>query len=160
MSLSRTSSVRDLKSRSTTRSTKSRCAIGTRPTSTASPSCSPAQQTTRASGMPQLPTCTSCRGRCGRGGVPAPDRPSCRYFRQAGYGDRGEPRRPQHAPVHRTPNCLTSVAATDKPPKVRDELTGREFDWGWDNYVSLAPWGRRGAVPTVVEDRFLVRPTL
>ncbi|NMN00341.1 alpha-amylase [Bifidobacterium sp. DSM 109958] len=23
---------------------------------------------------------------------------------------------------------------------VRDELTGREFDWSWDNYVSLAPW--------------------
>ena len=23
---------------------------------------------------------------------------------------------------------------------VRDELTGREFTWGWDNFVSLAPW--------------------
>ena len=29
---------------------------------------------------------------------------------------------------------------TDRPLKVRDELTGREFQWGWDNYVSLAPW--------------------
>ena len=23
---------------------------------------------------------------------------------------------------------------------VRDELTGRDFAWGWDNFVSLAPW--------------------
>ena len=23
---------------------------------------------------------------------------------------------------------------------VRDELTGRDFVWGWDNFVSLAPW--------------------
>ena len=23
---------------------------------------------------------------------------------------------------------------------VRDELTGRDFEWGWDNFVSLAPW--------------------
>ena len=29
---------------------------------------------------------------------------------------------------------------TDRPLYVRDELTGREFQWGWDNYVSLAPW--------------------
>lgn len=29
---------------------------------------------------------------------------------------------------------------TDRPLNVRDELTGREFRWGWDNYVSLAPW--------------------
>lgn len=29
---------------------------------------------------------------------------------------------------------------TDHPLNVRDELTGREFQWGWDNYVSLAPW--------------------
>lgn len=29
---------------------------------------------------------------------------------------------------------------TDRPLNVRDELTGREFQWGWDNYVSLAPW--------------------
>ena len=29
---------------------------------------------------------------------------------------------------------------TDCPLNVRDELTGREFQWGWDNYVSLAPW--------------------
>ncbi len=29
---------------------------------------------------------------------------------------------------------------TDRAVKVRDELTGREFDWGWDNFVSLAPW--------------------
>ena len=28
---------------------------------------------------------------------------------------------------------------TDRPLNVRDELTGREFQWGWDNYVSLAP---------------------
>ena len=42
--------------------------------------------------------------------------------------------------------------ATDKPLKVRDELTGREFDWGWDNYVSLAPWADVAHVLTVVED--------
>jgi len=29
---------------------------------------------------------------------------------------------------------------TDRPLNVRDELTGREFQWGCDNYVSLAPW--------------------
>ena len=29
---------------------------------------------------------------------------------------------------------------TDRPLNVRAELTGREFQWGWDNYVSLAPW--------------------
>ncbi|WP_169172520.1 alpha-1,4-glucan--maltose-1-phosphate maltosyltransferase [Bifidobacterium oedipodis] len=29
---------------------------------------------------------------------------------------------------------------TNRPFKVRDELTGREFQWGWDNFVSLAPW--------------------
>lgn len=29
---------------------------------------------------------------------------------------------------------------TDRPLNVRDELTGLEFQWGWDNYVSLAPW--------------------
>lgn len=29
---------------------------------------------------------------------------------------------------------------TDRSLNVRDELTGREFQWGWDNYVSLAPW--------------------
>jgi len=29
---------------------------------------------------------------------------------------------------------------TDRPLNVRDELTGRDFQWGWDNYVSLAPW--------------------
>lgn len=29
---------------------------------------------------------------------------------------------------------------TDRPLNVRDELTCREFQWGWDNYVSLAPW--------------------
>ena len=29
---------------------------------------------------------------------------------------------------------------TDRPLNLRDELTGREFQWGWDNYVSLAPW--------------------
>ena len=42
--------------------------------------------------------------------------------------------------------------ATDKPLKVREELTGREFDWSWDNYVSLAPWADVAHVLTVVED--------
>ena len=42
--------------------------------------------------------------------------------------------------------------ATDKPLKVRDELTGREFGWSWDNYVSLAPWADVAHVLTVVED--------
>ena len=36
--------------------------------------------------------------------------------------------------------------------RVRDELTEREFDWGWDNYVSLAPWADVAHVLTVVED--------
>ena len=42
--------------------------------------------------------------------------------------------------------------ATDKPLKVRDELTGREFEWSWDNYVSLAPWADVAHVLTVIED--------
>ena len=42
--------------------------------------------------------------------------------------------------------------ATDKPLKVRDELTGREFEWSWDNYVSLAPWADVAHVLAVVED--------
>ena len=42
--------------------------------------------------------------------------------------------------------------ATDKTLKVRDELTGREFEWSWDNYVSLAPWADVAHVLTVVED--------
>lgn len=29
---------------------------------------------------------------------------------------------------------------TDQPFHVHDELTGRDFDWSWENYVSLAPW--------------------
>ena len=29
---------------------------------------------------------------------------------------------------------------TDHALIMRDELTGREFQWGWDNFVSLAPW--------------------
>ena len=29
---------------------------------------------------------------------------------------------------------------TDRAITVHDELTGREFQWGWDNFVSLAPW--------------------
>lgn len=29
---------------------------------------------------------------------------------------------------------------TDHPYHVKDQLTGREYDWSWDNFVSLAPW--------------------
>ena len=51
------------KSRSTTRSTKSRCASGTRPTSTASPSCSPRSTRSVLSirHAAATTTCTSCR---------------------------------------------------------------------------------------------------
>ena len=42
--------------------------------------------------------------------------------------------------------------ATDKPLKVHDELTGRDFEWGYDNYVSLAPWADVAHVLTVIED--------
>ena len=37
----------------------------------------------------------------------------------------------------------------DRPLNVRDELTGREFQWGWDNYVSLAPWADVAHILTV-----------
>ncbi|PST48561.1 alpha-1,4-glucan--maltose-1-phosphate maltosyltransferase [Bifidobacterium callitrichos] len=37
----------------------------------------------------------------------------------------------------------------DKGAHVRDELTGREFDWSWDNFVSLAPWADVAHVLTV-----------
>ena len=59
---------------------------------------------------------------------------------------------------HNTPQSIVHIElpdfgfATDKPLKVRDELTEREFDWGWDNYVSLAPWADVAHVLTVVED--------
>ncbi|MCH9276133.1 alpha-1,4-glucan--maltose-1-phosphate maltosyltransferase [Bifidobacterium amazonense] len=33
---------------------------------------------------------------------------------------------------------------------LRDELTGREFDWKWDNFVSLAPWADVAHIFTVV----------
>ncbi|NEG77691.1 alpha-1,4-glucan--maltose-1-phosphate maltosyltransferase [Bifidobacterium avesanii] len=36
-----------------------------------------------------------------------------------------------------------------KGAHLRDELTGREFDWGWDNFVSLAPWADVAHVLTV-----------
>ena len=39
---------------------------------------------------------------------------------------------------------------TDRPLNVRDELTGREFQWGWDNYVSLAPWADVAHILSVV----------
>ena len=42
--------------------------------------------------------------------------------------------------------------ATDKPLKVHDELTGRDFEWGYDNYVSLAPWADVAHVLTAIED--------
>ena len=32
---------------------------------------------------------------------------------------------------------------------VHDELSGKEFDWSWDNYVSLAPWADVAHVLTV-----------
>ena len=35
---------------------------------------------------------------------------------------------------------------------VRDELTGRDFAWGWDNFVSLAPWADVAHVFTVVHE--------
>ena len=35
---------------------------------------------------------------------------------------------------------------------VRDELTGREFTWGRDNYVSLAPWQDVAHVLTVIDE--------
>ncbi|RSX51048.1 alpha-1,4-glucan--maltose-1-phosphate maltosyltransferase [Bifidobacterium goeldii] len=39
-----------------------------------------------------------------------------------------------------------------KGAHVRDELTGREFDWSWDNFVSLAPWADVAHIFTVVRD--------
>lgn len=38
---------------------------------------------------------------------------------------------------------------TDRAVHVRDELTGREFEWGWDNFVSLAPWADVAHILTV-----------
>ena len=42
--------------------------------------------------------------------------------------------------------------ATDKPLKVHDELTGRDFAWSWDNFVSLAPWADVAHIFTVVHE--------
>ncbi len=36
---------------------------------------------------------------------------------------------------------------TDRPLNVRDELTGREFQWGWDNYVFSGSLGGCGPHP-------------
>ena len=41
------------------------------------------------------------------------------------------------------------VCSTDRPLNVRDELTGREFQWGWDNYVSQIPWADVAHIPSV-----------
>ena len=35
---------------------------------------------------------------------------------------------------------------------LRDELTGRDFAWSWDNFVSLAPWADVAHVFTVVHE--------
>ena len=35
---------------------------------------------------------------------------------------------------------LSDLGITDNFVDVQDELTGRDFQWSWDNYVSLAPW--------------------
>nr|WP_225431709.1 alpha-1,4-glucan--maltose-1-phosphate maltosyltransferase [Bifidobacterium platyrrhinorum] len=35
---------------------------------------------------------------------------------------------------------------------LRDELTGRDFAWGWDNFVSLAPWADVAHIFTVVHE--------
>ncbi len=35
---------------------------------------------------------------------------------------------------------------------VRDELTGRDFAWSWDNFVSLAPWADVAHIFTVVHE--------
>ncbi|WP_094730638.1 alpha-1,4-glucan--maltose-1-phosphate maltosyltransferase [Bifidobacterium hapali] len=37
-----------------------------------------------------------------------------------------------------------------KGAHLRDELTGREYEWKWDNFVSLAPWADVAHVFTVV----------
>ena len=53
--------------------------------------------------------------------------------------------------LRENPN-LRILMSIDDFDKYDDELTEREFDWGWDNYVSLAPWADVAHVLTVVED--------
>lgn len=35
---------------------------------------------------------------------------------------------------------------------IHDELTGRDFAWSWDNFVSLAPWADVAHIFTVVHE--------
>ena len=51
------------------------------------------------------------------------------------------------AMVHIDPDDLGLPA--DRPLHVRDELTGHEFQWGSDNFVSLAPWADVAHILTV-----------
>lgn len=44
----------------------------------------------------------------------------------------------QQSTIHIDLNALG--LPTNGTYRVKDELTGREFDWSWDNYVALAPW--------------------
>lgn len=44
----------------------------------------------------------------------------------------------QQSNVHVDLNALG--LPTDGTYRVKDQLTGREFDWSWDNFVALAPW--------------------
>ena len=44
----------------------------------------------------------------------------------------------QQSTIHVDLNALG--LPTNGTYRVKDELTGREFDWSWDNYVALAPW--------------------
>ena len=50
--------------------------------------------------------------------------------------------------VHIEPELIGLPA--DAPIAVRDELTGREFTWGRDNFVSLAPWQDVAHILTVL----------
>lgn len=44
---------------------------------------------------------------------------------------------------------LADIGITGGELHLRDELTGRSFTWGYDNYVSLAPWADVAHVLTV-----------
>ena len=44
---------------------------------------------------------------------------------------------------------LGDLGLTGSELRLKDELTGRDFTWSYDNYVSLAPWADVAHILTV-----------
>lgn len=55
---------------------------------------------------------------------------------------------------------LGDLGLTGSELRLKDELTGRDFTWSYDNYVSLAPWATwRTSSPSVIPATRTEKPT-